>query len=276
VSSPEQRETAGPIPSPLPPGEHHGIGKERAGVSRERDDSVPVRPKALAIYLMASPDAPELAEAAVEGGADLVELGFPFSDPLADGPVIRRAAERALAQGMRTHACLEVLAATRERVASTPLVPMTYASLLEAYGWERFDADARAAGATSMIVADLPAGDLPQLKRVQLVAPTSTDERLELAAAQTDGWLYLVTLTGTTGARDDLSPALAGLVARARARTNLPLYAGFGISTPEHARAAAALADGIAVGTRAVEVAEDGPAALRDYVASLRAALDAA
>jgi tryptophan synthase alpha chain len=276
VSAPAQRGAAGPIPSPHPPGEIEASEERRAGVSRERDESVPVRPKALAIYLMAAPDVPELAEAAVEGGADLVELGFPFSDPLADGPVIRRAAERALAQGMRTRACLEVLAATRERVPGTPLVPMTYASLLEAYGWERFDADARAAGATSMIVADLPAGDLPQLKRVQLVAPTSTDERLELAAAQTDGWLYLVTLTGTTGARDDLSPALAGLVARARARTELPLYAGFGISTPEHARAAAALADGIAVGTRAVEVAEDGPAALRGYVASLRAALDAA
>jgi tryptophan synthase alpha chain len=236
---------------------------------------VPVRPKALAIYLMAAPATPELAEAAVEGGADLVELGFPFSDPLADGPVIRRAAERALAQGMRTQQCLEILAATRERLPDTPLVPMTYASLLEAYGWERFAADARAAGATSLIVADLPAGELHELKRVQLVAPTSTDERLELAAAQTDGWLYLVTLTGTTGARDDLSPALAGLVARARARTDLPLYAGFGISTPEHARAAATLADGIVVGSRAVEVADDGPRALRDYVASLRSALDA-
>jgi tryptophan synthase alpha chain len=110
---------------------------------------------------------------------------------------------------------------------------------------------------------------------VQLVAPTSTDERLELAAAQTDGWLYLVTLTGTTGARDDLSPALAGLVARVRALTELPLYAGFGISTPQHARAAAELTDGVVVGSRAVEVAEDGPAKLRDYVASLRAALDA-
>ena len=230
--------------------------------------------KTLAIYLMAGRETPELAHAAVEGGADIVELGFPFSDPLADGPVIRRAAERALAEGMRTGACLEVLADTRERLADTPLVPMTYSSLLEAYGWERFAEDAGAAGATSMIVADLPAGDRPQVRRVQLVAPTSTDERLELAAAQTDGWLYLVTLTGTTGARDELSPALAGLVERARRHTELPLYAGFGISTPDHARAAAGLADGIVVGSRAVEVAEDGPAALTEYVASLRAALD--
>jgi tryptophan synthase alpha chain len=231
--------------------------------------------KRLVVYLMAGAETPHLAEAAVAGGANVVELGFPFSDPLADGPVIRRAAERALAAGMRTGACLECLARTRELVGpETPLIPMTYASLLEAYGWERFDADARAAGATSFIVADLPVGDRPELRRVQLVAPTSTDERIQLAAEQTDGWLYLVTLTGTTGARDDVSPALAGLVARARAATELPLYAGFGISTPAHAKQAAELADGIVVGSRAVETAEQGPDALRDYVSSLRAALD--
>ena len=235
---------------------------------------MPERPKALVVYLMCGPEAPALAEAAVEAGADIVELGFPFSDPLADGPVIRRAAERALAQGMRTGACLECLASTRERV-DFPLVPMTYSSLLEAYGWERFAADAEAAGATSLIVADLPAGDRPGLRRVQLVAPSSTDERLRLAAAETHGWLYLVTVTGTTGARSDLSPALAGLVERAREVTDLPLYAGFGISTPEHARAAAELVDGIVVGSRAVEVAEEGRAALSRYVATLRSALDA-
>ena len=225
--------------------------------------------KSLVVYLMAGPQTPELAEAAVEGGADIVELGFPFSDPLADGPVIRRAAERALADGMRTEACLECLARVRELV-DVPLVPMTYAALLEAYGYERFQADARDAGASSLIVADLPAGERPELRRVQLVAPTSTDERIELAAEQTDGWLYLVTVTGTTGAREGLSPTLADLVERARRLTDIRLYAGFGISTPEQAQAALELADGIVVGTRAVEVAEDGPAALREYVRSLR------
>jgi tryptophan synthase alpha chain len=229
----------------------------------------------LVVYLMAGPETPELAEAAVEGGVDLIELGFPFSDPLADGPVIRQAAERALARGMRTHACLECLAEIRERV-DVPIVPMTYASLLEAYGYERFAADARKAGATSLIVADLPAGERPELRRVQLVAPTSTDERLRLAAQETDGWLYLVTLTGTTGARDRLSPSLAGLVARARDVTDVPLYAGFGIATPEQAAAASELTDGVVVGSRAVEVAEQGPEALRVYVRSLRAALDSA
>ena len=231
--------------------------------------------KTLVIYLMAEPETPELARAAVDGGADIVELGFPFSDPLADGPVIRRAGERALARGMRTAACLDVLARTRELVGDgVPLIPMTYASLFEAYGWERLEAEIHAHGGTSMIVADLPAGERADVRRVQMVAPTSTDERIALAGRQTDGWLYLVTLTGTTGARDDVSPALAGLVERTRRLVEVPVYAGFGISTPEHARAATALADGIAVGSRAVQVAEEGPDALRAYVASLRAAID--
>jgi tryptophan synthase alpha chain len=232
--------------------------------------------KTLVIYLMAGKATPELAAAAAEGGADVVELGFPFSDPLADGPVIRRAGEQALAEGMRTQACLACLARARELIPNIPLVPMTYAALLEAYGWERFADDARKAGATSLIVADLPAGERPELRRVQLVAPTSTDERLRVAAEQTDGWLYLVTLTGTTGARQDVSPALEGLVERARAVADVPLYAGFGISTPEHARAAAGLADGVVVGSQAVEVARQGPQALTAYVRSLREALDSA
>jgi tryptophan synthase alpha chain len=231
--------------------------------------------KTLVIYLMAEPETPELARAAAEGGADIVEIGIPFSDPLADGPVIRRAAERALARGMRTRACLEVLERTRRLLPETPLVPMTYSSIFEAYGWERLDADVRAAGATSVIVADLPAGERPQLRRVQLVAPTSTDERIRLAGEQTDGWLYLITLAGTTGARGEVSPTLPGLVERARRLTSAPLYAGFGISTPEHAKAVGELADGIVVGSRALQVAEDGADALREYVASLRAALDA-
>jgi tryptophan synthase alpha chain len=221
---------------------------------------------------MAGRATPELAEAAAAGGADLIEIGFPFSDPLADGPVVRRAAEQALADGMRTAECLRCLSDVRERV-SVPLVPMTYSSLLEAFGWERFAADARAAGATSLIVADLPIDVHPELERIQLVAPTSTDERIALAAESTDGWLYLVTVAGTTGARAELSPALAPLVARARALTDAPLYAGFGISTPEQAAAAADLADGVVVGSAALLAAEEGPAALERFVAQLRAAL---
>jgi len=228
--------------------------------------------KTLVVYLMAMPDTPALVEAAVEAGADMIELGFPFSDPLADGPVIRRAGERALAAGMRTRRCLEVLAATRERV-DVPLIPMTYASIFDAYGWERLAADARAAGATSLIVPDLPADAHPELTRIHLAAPTSSDERLKLAADTTDGWLYLVTVTGTTGARAELSPTLAPLAARARAFTDRPLYAGFGISTPDHARAAAELVDGVVVGSAAVAAAEQGTKQLATLVASLKSVL---
>jgi tryptophan synthase alpha chain len=231
--------------------------------------------KKLVIYLVCEPETPELAEAAVEGGADLIELGIPFSDPLAEGPTIRLASERALSRGMRTAECIACVADTRARV-DVPLVPMTYAAILEAYGYERFVTDTRGAGATSSIVVDLPVEEHHEVPRIQLVAPTSTDERIALCAANTDGWLYLVSLTGTTGARDTVSPALAGLVERTRALTDAPLYAGFGISTPQHAAAVAGLADGVVVGSRAVQVAEDGPAALRDYVRSLRTAIDAA
>jgi len=229
---------------------------------------------ALVIYLVCEPETPELAEAAVEGGADIVELGVPFSDPLAEGPTIQRASERALARGMRTAECIECIAATRSRV-EVPLVPMTYAAILEAFGYERFVAETRAAGATSAIVVDLPVEEHHEVPRIQLVAPTSTDQRIALCAGRTDGWLYLVSLTGTTGAREKISPALAGLVERARKATDVPLYAGFGISTPEHAAAVARLADGVVVGSRAVQTAEEGPGALRGYVRSLREAIDA-
>ena len=228
--------------------------------------------KTLVVYLMSGSDTPELAAAAIAGGADLLEIGFPFSDPLADGPVIRRAAERALAEGMGPSACLECVRRIREQ-NDVPLVPMTYSSILEAYGWERFPADAAEAGADSLIVADLPVDERPELRRVQLVAPTSTDERIALAAERTDGWLYLVTVTGTTGTRVELSPALAPLVERTRRVTDVPLYAGFGISTPEQAAEAAELADGIVVGSAALVAAEDGPISLERFVAQLRTSL---
>ena len=231
--------------------------------------------KRLAIYLMAGPETPDLAAAAVAGGADLLEIGFPFSDPLADGPVIRRAAERALARGMRTRACIECLGEARSRAGNVPVVPMTYAALLEAYGYERFAGDIQAAGADSLIVADLPVDAHPELRRVQLVAPTTPPERIRSAGERTDGWLYLVSVTGTTGSRRELSPQLGPLVERARRVTRVPLLAGFGISTPEQAAQAAAIADGVVVGSRAIEVADEaGPEGLRRFVATLREAVD--
>lgn len=229
--------------------------------------------KRLVIYLMAGEDAPSLAAAAAAGGADIIELGFPFSDPLADGPVIRQAAEAALAAGVTTAECIACVRAVSEQI-DVPIVPMTYAALFEAYGWKRLAHDVRAAGASSIIVADVPVDVRPELKRVQLVAPTSTDDRIRIGAETTDGWLYLVTLTGTTGVRSKLAPGFTDLVRRTRALTSVPLYAGFGISEPEQARAAAELVDGVIVGSRALLVAEDGPDALEEYVASLRDALD--
>ena len=200
--------------------------------------------KRLSIYLMALPETPGLAEAWSRAGPTCSSSAS-FSDPLADGPVIRLAGERALQRGMHQR-CLECLAEARVG-PDVPLIPMTYASILEAYGYERFWADAQEAGATSLIVADLPLEAAPEVPRVQLVAPTSTNEIL--AAARTHGY-YLVSLTGTTR-RTSVSSQLETLVDRARAVADVPL-AGFGISTPEQAATAASLADGIVVGSRAV------------------------
>ena len=229
----------------------------------------------LAVYLVCTRDVADLARAAADGGADMIELGFPFSDPLADGPIIRAASERALAEGMRTRACLEALERVRLALPDLPLVPMTYASLLEAYGYERFAADARSAGATSLIVADLPIDLFPELRRVQLAAPTTPDDRLAEAGRTTDGWLYLVSRTGTTGPRAELSSQLPDLAARARRTTDVPLFVGFGVSTPAHAAEALEHVDGVVVGSAAVQRAqEDGPEGLRAYVSTLRAAMD--
>ena len=203
--------------------------------------------KRLAVYLMCGRGTPQLAEAAVDGGADLIELGFPFSDPLADGPVVRAAAERALGEGMRTQACLECLARTRELV-DVPIVPMTYASLFEAYGWERLAADARAAGADSLIVADLPADEQPELDRVHLVAPTSTAERIEMISRVSSGFIYVVARTGVTGMREAMAQEVRKIVARVRRASDLPVAVGFGISQPEHVREVWSYADAAVVG----------------------------
>jgi tryptophan synthase alpha chain len=242
-------------------------------------------PPVVSVYLMADRDTADLAEASVEGGAGLLELGLPYSDPLADGPTVQRAGQRSLRGGMTTRGALEVVAAVRERVG-VPLVPMTYAAPVMAYGEGRFCADAAAAGADGLIVPDVPAdesGELLQACRasgldlVPLLAPTSADERIALACAQAGGFVYLVSVAGTTGARAQLSDRVAGLVERTRAHTELPLLVGFGISAPEHAVAAlAAGADGVVIGSRAIEVAEQGGAdALRDFIASVTAAVGA-
>ena len=213
---------------------------------------------------MCGPETPALAEAAVDGGADLLELGIPFSDPLADGPVVRRAGERALAQGMRTAACLDVLRETRARI-DVPLIPMTYASILEAYGWERFAADARDAGATSLIVADLPAGERPELE-ARPARRADVDRR---AAARRGGADRRLALPRHRH-RDDRRPRRrlprARRPRRARARRRPTSRSTPASASRRRSRRAPRphLADGVVVGSRAVEVAEEGPDALRE------------
>jgi tryptophan synthase alpha chain len=218
-----------------------------------------------------------------EAGADLVELGVPFSDPLADGPVIHAAGTRALAAGATVHAVVEAGARIAEHV---PVVLMCYANPLLARGPERFCGELAARGISGLIVPDLPleeAGEVSAacersgIALVPLVAPTTPPERLAAIGAAAQGFLYTVSVVGTTGERDALQDRFAEVVARAKACTDVPVALGFGISTPAQARqAAGAGADGVIVGTRLVRAAaesEDPPAAVGAVVAELAAAL---
>jgi tryptophan synthase alpha chain len=248
---------------------------------------VTLRTPALAIYLMAGEDLPEQAAAAMQAGATAIEVGIPFSDPLADGPTIQRAAHAALLAGMNPPRCLEALAATRARLgADVPLIPMTYAAIVERYGVARFCADAAQAGATGLIVADVPPDDGDDLQAesarngidlVQLIALTSADARLALACRASRGFVYVVSAIGTTGAREELDVArLTGLLARVRAHAGgLPLLCGFGVSRAEHVRdLRAAGADGVIVGSAAIAALEDGGVTgLGELVSSLAGAL---
>jgi tryptophan synthase alpha chain len=224
-----------------------------------------------------------IGEAYADGGADLVELGVPFSDPLADGPVIQAAGTRALAAGATVAGVLDVAAALSERL---PVVLMCYANHVMARGIERFAADLAATGASGLIVPDLPleesaevrdACDAAGLALVPLAAPTSPDDRLEAIGSQARGFLYTVSVTGTTGERVAMSDAFAQVVGRAKAHTRVPVALGFGIATPEHAaQAAAAGADGVIVGSRLVRAAgeaDDPAAAVGEVVAAMADAL---
>ena len=233
--------------------------------------------KKLSVYLMAGPETPELAAAAVDAGADLLEIGFPFSDPLADGPVIRLAGERALAQGMRTKACLECLAEVRARV-DVPLIPMTYASLLEAYGYERFWDDSKAAGATSLIVADLPVDDpgAESIPRVHLVAPT-TPARADPLRGRADGRLALPRLGHRHDGRADRRVLAAPRPRRAGARRSPTFrFSWASASRPPRRRpkrARSPTASSSEAGRSSWPRRARKP--LAEFVASLRTALDA-
>jgi tryptophan synthase alpha chain len=225
-----------------------------------------------------------IGEACVEGGADILELGVPYSDPLADGPVIHAAGTRALQAGATVEGVMGVARALAPRV---PVVVMCYANLVLAPGLQTFVERLAKTGASGLIVPDLPfeetegalaACDAHGLALVPLVAPTTPPERLARIGARARGFLYTVSLVGTTGEREALSDRFAEVVARAKAATSVPVALGFGISTPEQVREAAeAGADGVIVGSRLVRLAGESanPAqAVGELVAELAGALE--
>jgi tryptophan synthase alpha chain len=217
-------------------------------------------------------------EAAIEAGADLIELGIPFSDPLADGPVIHEAGTMALNGGVRPSDVLELCKEVSERV---PVLLMVYANVV--LSQDDFVKRAAHAGAAGLIVPDLPHEEAASLREtcaeaglalVPLVAPTTTEDLLREIGRDASGFVYAVSLVGTTGERGELPPGLAELVGRIRGATQVPVAVGFGISTGDQARAVGELADGVIVGSRVVRAAGEGGAeGVREVVADLAAAL---
>jgi tryptophan synthase alpha chain len=242
------------------------------------------RRAALMPYLMGGfPDldaSRAVGEACVDAGANLLELGVPFSDPLADGPVIHEAATRALAAGATIHGVLRVCESLAVRV---PVVLMVYANVVLAGGDSGFVERAAAAGAAGLIVPDLPHDEAGEVREVcdsqgialvPLAAPNTPPERLAAIAADARGFVYTVSVAGTTGERAELPPELRGTVERVRAAAGVPVAVGFGISTSEHARQVAEIADGVIVGSRVVRAAgEGGPDAVAELVSELADAL---
>jgi tryptophan synthase alpha chain len=244
--------------------------------------------KALIAYLTAgdpSPDhTPDLVAALERGGADLIELGVPFSDPIADGPVIQRGSERALKAGTNVKKVLEIARQIR-KTSEIPLLLFTYLNPVLRYGLDALARDAKAAGIDGCLLTDLSVEEASPyvaamraagLDTVFLAAPTSTPERMKLVAEYSTGFVYLVSRTGVTGERETLSDSLEPLVVAMRATTRLPLAAGFGISTPQQAAAVAKIADGVVVGSAIVRLIERnaGEAALESFARSLRGGID--
>jgi len=246
--------------------------------------------KALITYLtVGCPDlaaSVETARILAAGGADVIELGIPFSDPLADGATIQHASYRALEQGVTTATCLAAAAQLRAEIA-TPLVFMTYYNPVLRYGLPAFTADAASAGVDGIIVPDLPPEEGTELEArcrergldlVYLLAPNSTEARINQVAAHASGFIYLVSVTGVTGAREVLSADVGCMVARVRAATDKPVCVGFGISGPEQAREVARHADGVIVGSQIVKLSETaaGRGKLAAFTREIKAAVQAA
>jgi len=244
--------------------------------------------KALIAYLTVGyPDLDTTRKAAIilaSNGVDIIELGIPFSDPLADGTTIQRASYRALQSGLTPQICLDMAGQLRREI-NTPLVFMTYYNPVYHFGLDAFCQQCADAGVSGLIVPDLPPEEGQELEAVAqknkldliyLLAPTSHDERIRLVAEHSQGFIYLVSVTGVTGARDTLPENLEKFVTRVRKQTQKPLCIGFGISTAEQARQLARMSDGVIMGSRIIQLIEsDGSmSALTDFTKQLRQALN--
>ena len=228
----------------------------------------------------------EITEAIAYSGAVLIELGMPFSDPLADGSTTQHSTQIALEQRITVADCLELTAELRSRGVTMPLILMGYFNPILAFGVERFVAEATDAGADGFIVPDLPLEEAEAMQSacaehqralIFMLAPTSTPERMTAVTERGAGFLYLVSLIGVTGARSDLPSGLQAFVQRVREQSSIPLAVGFGVSTPAQAQAVGSIADGVIVGSaliNAVEGAEDLPQAAAGFVRDLRSAMD--
>ncbi|OGO59366.1 MAG: tryptophan synthase subunit alpha [Chloroflexi bacterium RBG_19FT_COMBO_47_15] len=219
-----------------------------------------------------------------DSGCDIVELGIPFSDPLADGVTIQKASFYALKNGVTTKICLEIAEELSQKV-KIPLVFMTYFNPVSCYGLEEFCSACSRSGINGLIIPDLPPDESSQLEAISrrqgldliyLLAPTSTEDRIRLVAERSSGFIYLVSVTGVTGTRDSLPPDLDKLVAKVRRVATQPLCVGFGISNPEQARQLAKIADGVIVGSPVSQLMEidDDFASVVKFAKELRHALD--
>lgn len=231
----------------------------------------------------------DIIQACAEAGADLMELGVPFSDPLADGPTIQHSTQVALEKGMNVKRSLQAVRDLRARGVVIPFMLMGYVNPILAYGPKRFVKDAAEAGANGLIIPDLPPQEGQEIEAlcreqglalVYLLAPNSTRERIQLVSAHTTGFTYLVSVTGITGARTGLPPGLADFIGRVRQHSTLPLAVGFGISSPAQAAAVGQLADGIIVGSALIKAVEEALAhgnnpaqAAKEFIVGLRTSI---
>ncbi len=244
-------------------------------------------------FVIGDPDAQtglNIVKTAIDAGADVLELGIPFSDPVADGPTIQKADVRALQAGMTTRKALDFIAQVTA-YKPVPIGLLVYYNLIYQYGVEAFFRDFKQAGGTSVLIADVSIDDADEvaplaqaagLETVFMATPNCSDERLRRVVQHTTGFVYTVSLLGTTGERQGLSQLVKPLVQRLKSLTDIPVCVGFGISTPDHARqVAAAGADGVIIGSRIVKIIEDNLGdekatcdALRQFLADIREALD--